>query len=52
MKRIIEVERCSEECPYLKDKGQFCYIERRSITGINGYTLFPDWCPLPIKEDK
>jgi len=49
MIRIIEIDMCSS-CPY--NAHDCCRIEGyRIIVSINEKTGFPDWCPLPIKEE-
>jgi len=52
MTRIIEVPNC-EMCPYLK-QGYYkkCELVILFITQRDLKTIFPEWCPLKVKEEK
>ena len=54
MTRIIEVTSCveSRSCPFLSIRNLLCTLNNRIITGIDSTTGFPDWCPLPVKEEE
>lgn len=55
MSRVITVVRCFV-CPYNDENqvtgAQRCTILRRRVPDDLGGEHFPEWCPLPEKEEK